>query len=253
MILQFTIVNPTASKIEHLGLGFFCDLDLDRFNDRIGFDSLMGMMYQYDAANGRYIGLMGVSPNEFAYTAAQNGTEFKRGFTTSDKFALADASGLNFAAGDAGDWYCTVSRRTDQIEAFGKRKMAIALAAGTTLSDLRTAMQSALNEYSLYLDVDDQQAALPTTMELDQNYPNPFNPQTTISFALNSAQMSRLDVYNVTGQKVRTLLDAQVQAGRHDIVWDGHDDTGRVVASGIYFYRLTTAEESQSRKMVFLK
>ena len=128
------------------------------------------------------------------------------------------------------------------------------MAAGESLEQLRIAAQAGINEYDISLDVDDDMwAALPTTMELSQNYPNPFNPETTIRFALTSAQHATLTVYNVTGQKVRTLVQGTIQAGQQSVVWDGRDDSGNAVASGIYFYRLSTDEETQSRKMVFLK
>jgi subtilisin family serine protease len=252
-IVQFEVRNPTPEKLDHLAIGFFCDLDIDRALDRIGFDSMMGMMYHYNPDLEIYIGFLGVSANEFSYLAAQNPGDGKQGFTTAEKFNMVDSYGLNIETGDAGDWYLTVSRTADQIEGFSSRKMAVIVAAGASLPELRAAAEAGMNAYDYYLDVDDEWAVLPTSMELRQNYPNPFNPQTTISFSLASAQDAALIVYNVTGQRVRTLVEGTVQAGEHSVVWDGRDEYGNSVASGIYFYRLTTEEETQSRKMVFLK
>ena len=89
---------------------------------------------------------------------------------------------------------------------------------------------------------------------LDQNYPNPFNPQTTIAFSLKERGRLRIDVFNVGGQLVRTLLDETRAAGSYtDVHWDGTDASRQPVASGVYFYKLTTKDFSQTRKMVLLK
>jgi PKD repeat protein len=96
-------------------------------------------------------------------------------------------------------------------------------------------------------------AVIPEQFELFQNYPNPFNPTTRIEFSLPQPGKVRLDVYNIAGQVVQTLIDGQLDAGYHGVVWDGRDGDGRPVASGIYFYRLQTADVTATRKMVLLK
>ncbi len=88
---------------------------------------------------------------------------------------------------------------------------------------------------------------------LEKNYPNPFNPSTTISFSIPSDMSCKLDVYNIRGQKVKTLLNENMMAGRHSIVWDGVDDNGRSVSSGVYFYRLATPNRNQTYKMLMIK
>jgi len=89
---------------------------------------------------------------------------------------------------------------------------------------------------------------------LHQNYPNPFNPETTIAFSLPEAGTADLAVFNQKGQLVRSLLSGQLlPAGASSLVWDGRDDQGNPVSSGIYFSRLTCAGKSVSRKMVLLK
>jgi hypothetical protein len=89
---------------------------------------------------------------------------------------------------------------------------------------------------------------------LEQNYPNPFNPQTTIAFSLKQRGRVRVDVYNVAGQLVKTLLNESRAAGSYtDVRWDGRDARSQTVASGVYFYKLVTDGFSQTRKMVLLK
>jgi flagellar hook assembly protein FlgD len=89
---------------------------------------------------------------------------------------------------------------------------------------------------------------------LDQNFPNPFNPLTTISYELARAVPVKLCVYDVAGRLVRGLRDGGVeQAGRHCVEWDGRDDRGLRVASGVYIYRLEAGDLVTTRRMVLLK
>ena len=114
-----------------------------------------------------------------------------------------------------------------------------------------------LIDYILFLptDVEDEQeSALPNRVELRQNYPNPFNPETAISFTLPEKSEVSLDIYNVLGRRVIRLIEnPSLPAGTHKIVWDGRDQNGRSLASGVYFYRLSVGNESHSRKMILLK
>ena len=90
--------------------------------------------------------------------------------------------------------------------------------------------------------------------ELHHNYPNPFNPETTISFSLSEqSSFVTLDIFNVRGQQVRTLVNEQLSSGFYTYVWDGKSDTGRSVTSGIYFYKMQNADYIRTRKMILLK
>jgi hypothetical protein len=95
--------------------------------------------------------------------------------------------------------------------------------------------------------------AVPATFSLEQNYPNPFNPTTHIGFALSKAGNVSLDIFNINGQKVASLVNGPMEAGQHDIQWDSKDSDGRPLASGIYFYRIKTAGFVDSKKMMLLK
>lgn len=93
----------------------------------------------------------------------------------------------------------------------------------------------------------------PTAFQLYQNYPNPFNPQTQIRYDLPVAGQVELVVYNVLGQRVRTLVDGFQDIGRKSVTWDGHDDSGGEAASGIYFYKLKADGFQKTMKMVLVK
>jgi len=93
-----------------------------------------------------------------------------------------------------------------------------------------------------------------------QNYPNPFNPATTIPFQVNSSRLivhspirTTLNIYNILGQRVRTLVDEEKLPGEYNVVWDGKDDKGNEVSSGIYFYRVKAGAEVMVKKMILVK
>jgi len=93
----------------------------------------------------------------------------------------------------------------------------------------------------------------PPSEELQQNYPNPFNPQTQIEFSLEEASQVSLVIYNLLGQKVITLVDEMVPKGKRKVHWNGDDESGNKVASGIYFYCLQAGELNEVRNMVMVK
>lgn len=86
-----------------------------------------------------------------------------------------------------------------------------------------------------------------------RSYPNPFNPSTTIAFEVDAAGHVDLSVYDSSGRLVRSLVSGELRSGRHTAVWDGRDDAGRSVASGVYFCKVDTPDSSDERKMVMLK
>ncbi len=95
--------------------------------------------------------------------------------------------------------------------------------------------------------------ALPKEFAMDQNYPNPFNPSTSIKFALPKDADVQLKVYDLLGREVRTLVNSDVKAGRHEVLWDGRNEMGAQVASGVYLYRITAGSFVSIKKMMMLK
>ena len=94
---------------------------------------------------------------------------------------------------------------------------------------------------------------LPGSFSLSQNYPNPFNPSTTIDFTVPKKGNVRIVVYNLLGQQVVTLVDQPMAAGVYRTVWEGCNEAGHAVASGIYFYRMEADNFVSTKKMVLLK
>ena len=104
-----------------------------------------------------------------------------------------------------------------------------------------------------------QEAQLPNEFGLSQNFPNPFNPATVIEYALPRASEVKIQIYNILGQKVRDLVDERQEPGYKTIHWDGKDQNGTEVSSGIYFYRIVahavhgSEDFVKSKKMTLLK
>src|SRR3989344_3718592 len=96
-------------------------------------------------------------------------------------------------------------------------------------------------------------AKLPQAYDISQNYPNPFNPSTTIKYELPELSNVRINIYNLRGQKVKTLVDRMQAEGTYSVEWDGIDENGKKVSSGVYLYRLETPEFIKTRKMVLIK
>lgn len=94
---------------------------------------------------------------------------------------------------------------------------------------------------------------IPRSYELAQNFPNPFNPGTVIEFSLPAAAKASVEVYNVLGDRVNSLVDRYLPAGKYRVNWDGVDSDGKPVASGVYFYRLNAGDFSDTRKMLLVK
>jgi hypothetical protein len=94
---------------------------------------------------------------------------------------------------------------------------------------------------------------VPRTYDLAQNYPNPFNPETNISYGLPEDATVVMKVYNVLGQEIRTLVNEQQPAGYYTVIWDGSNDNGEMVSTGVYIYRLTAGQYIASKRMVLVK
>jgi hypothetical protein len=124
---------------------------------------------------------------------------------------------------------------------------AVDLSAGTA-----TAQVEDLGSFQLRIG-GEPPGSVPTRLALEPAYPNPFNPSTRIAFTLPASGPVKMTVLNIRGQRVRVLADGLYPAGRHLLTWDGRDEGGRPVASGIYLYVLETPAGTRSRKMTLIR
>jgi len=95
--------------------------------------------------------------------------------------------------------------------------------------------------------------SVPKEYTLSQNYPNPFNPETKIDFTVTKPGVVKISIYNILGQKIRTLINQEFKAGAYNVTWDGRNDFGKVASSGTYLYSLETKDVRLTKKMIFMK
>ena len=124
-----------------------------------------------------------------------------------------------------------------------------------TANGNNTVLQVKLDKSNAVTSLEEQRTNLPEVVELYANYPNPFNPETNISFAINQDGFKnvQLEVYDIIGRKVRTLFNGLLDRGRYSFKWNGINDLNVNVASGLYFYKLKTANAIQTRKMTLIR
>ena len=100
---------------------------------------------------------------------------------------------------------------------------------------------------------DDPKSVVPSGYVLKQNYPNPFNPDTKIEFTIPASEQVSVNVYNLEGRLVKTLIDQEMRSGQHVVRWDGTNQVGTKVATGMYIYQLKTNSTVLHRRMTFVK
>jgi hypothetical protein len=117
----------------------------------------------------------------------------------------------------------------------------------------KTHTQSSSISVTVVVATDKSKTLLPEAFSLSQNYPNPFNSETVIKYALTEDCHVKLIIYNMLGQKVKTLVDEHQNAGFRIVQWNGRNDEGNEVASGLYLYRIETPNYSKNKKMILLR
>lgn len=159
----------------------------------------------------------------------------------------------------AADWFQQTSTGTDRI-----RVAAAGATAGNVLARIEVprgigdveVRNLVVNEFSFegasYV-LKGSESVLPDAYGLSDAYPNPFNPSTNISFSLPQSADIKLSVFNILGREVKTLATGTFEAGTHTVTWDGTNDAGGSVSTGLYLYRLETPEFTETKKMMLLK
>jgi len=179
------------------------------------------------------------------------------------------------------DWSQMVSLGPISLAPQESAEVAFAIVGGQGLDEFRANVTAAQVKYGCLCtgtEDEEEESILPEQFSLGQNYPNPFNPATTIAFDLSPQYQSlsysqqpgvdsepqvpqkkqvlsiptSLRIYNLRGQLVKTLIDDELSPGRYEFTWDGTDDKGRKVASGVYLYRLKTPQSQTTRRMILL-
>ena len=162
------------------------------------------------------------------------------------QFALPDARGVSVTAGEYSAWRQEGSQL--QLALVIEPGSGAVLVTVDGLSGAPEVLQASFNEGGIPV-----QAPRPLEFALAQNTPNPFNPSTVIRYTLPENAPVQLTVFSTTGQVIRTLVSAQVEAGSHQAVWDGRDDQGREVASGTYVCRIAAGRYNSAMRMTLAR
>jgi len=248
IIIRYRLVNTSLSTLSDLYFGFFSDFDLPGGSESLSYDPTLDLLLQ-SGDYGPVVGLVGLS-RIGVHTVLANGLA-KTGFTRSEQYDLI-AAAANTDLTTVGDLMSVLSGGPYRLAPGDSVEVVLALVAGATVEEIYDRAVRAREIYLMPTVVDYPQTSLPGGFCLHQNYPNPFNPTTTIAFELPVAGDVRMTVFNLLGQKVRTLHSGWLSAGTHSLDWDGRSDGGEA-ASGVYFYRLSAEGFNQSRKMVLLR
>jgi hypothetical protein len=113
---------------------------------------------------------------------------------------------------------------------------------------------ASIEKLDLMTDVDlEDDETSPSNFSLEQNYPNPFNPTTTISFKIPQKSKVLLEIFDIFGKRIKTLIDDELETGTYKVEWNGRDEKGNPLSSGIYIYRLSTGKVFLTKKMTLIK
>jgi hypothetical protein len=261
VICLFRITNTTGATLNGVIPGLIFDWDFMGINyatNSVAYDAPNRLGYVSDPSTANRVGvrvLNAEGTRSFrAITMSGTGADIHTN-TTKHNWLIGGFTQTALATRDIG---FLIASGPFTIGAGQTVKCAFAICAGTSQADLVAVGAAAQAKYDALLSgstaVAENSGALGPTYELKQNSPNPFNPSTRIAYRLPETGDATLRVYNLQGQRVRTLIDGPVAAGAGEVTWDGRDDAGQSAASGIYFYELRVGDQLiQSRKMHLLK
>ncbi len=231
--------------------GFLTDFDISD-NDSLFYDISLNFVYQ-KGSNNIYTGLVGLE-NVNSFNGFNNLNE-KIGFSNTEIMNIISSNSTNIDSPFEGDVMFIASSVAFSLMPEETFNFSFAFVVGDNLSDLYNNAVKAREKFDVVTSVEDDimNGLVPQKYILNQNYPNPFNPSTQINFSLAQAGQVQLDIFNVLGQKVKSLISGNLKTGSHTVEWEGLDKNGNSVAGGLYFYRLEVNGYSQSRKMLLLK
>jgi|GEM_PF-6155138 len=260
-LYHLEIINTSDTLIPNFGVGVFCDWDVGSYTTNLGnMDTTYKVFYQYDNAtpNMRF-GIMSIPFNSGlkGYELLDNNVYV---YPTADLvndsvWAIMSRGDFNTTgAGTPDDHSMLITFSLTNLDSGATRVEEFALFGYDSTQIGTDSLAKLINATVTYVRERSKEiASLPKTYELGQNFPNPFNANTQIRFSVPKASHVKLEVYDILGRKVKTLVDENLTAGFKQVVWDGKNENGDNVASGIYFYRIKAADYLTTKKMVLLK
>lgn len=269
VILEYKVANPYTAAIQGLYIGIYADWDIpDSLPTRnaVLYDQEMKLGYSYNPQQPQFGagGLMLLGDSRASgHRAVRNADYIHQGYSDNAIFSFMSGGFTRAEADSLDDWSQILSSGPHTIPAGDTLTVAWAFVVGDNIADLLTNAAAAATKYDETINLAAETAeqvsgapGLPKAFSLAQNHPNPFNPGTTIEYIIpddgNTRRVS-LNVYDIRGKLVATLVNAEQSGGSYSVEWNGTDRNGSQVASGVYFYRISADEFTSIRKMVLLK
>jgi hypothetical protein len=261
VIMKYKFKNTNTTAISNFYSGLFADWDIGANGDlnKADYDSLnqLGYVYRTDNNPNTYVGITLLSAGSPTYWAIDNDNAVAGnpwgiydGFTDAEKWqSLSSGIGRRQAGVTAGrDVAHVMGAGPFSIPAGGEITVAFALVAAHDLATLKLHAIAAKTKYNSTVSVNNYSNTVPTVYSLSQNYPNPFNPVTRIRFGLPERSNVSLRIYDMLGREISTLINGNLNAGSYETDWNGTN-----VSSGVYFYRLTTNNFTDTKRMILSK
>lgn len=269
VILEYRIKNPHPATLKNLYIGIYADWDIpDSLPSRnvVGYDETLRLGYMYNPREPHF-GFGGLSPVSdhvvSGHRAVRNSRYIHQGYSDNIAFGFMSGGFVRASSDSLDDWSEIMASGPHTIAPGDSITVAWALIVGDSREDLTANAVAAQTRYSQSLalaaepaEADPGRSELPRAFALAQNHPNPFNPSTTIEYSLpvEAKELQvRLSVFDLRGSLIAVLVDKVQSGGRYTVNWNGTDQRGRPVPSGVYFYRLQAGDFRAVRKMVVLK
>ncbi len=255
VILEYRLTNNSASAIPAMYTGIYCDFDIGEDSSRNmgNTDPSRNLTYLNEPLGNFYgIVLLGeTTPQNLTMVNNPLYVYPTSAVTDADKFDLLTGT-LSHPIGKVNDDWSMLTSSVMSLDANGGQGVvAYALVYGQSLTDLNFNADVAIAAYNPVAPITEDTPV--KLFRLGQNHPNPFNPTTSIRFTVEKEGPVELAVYDVSGRKIRTLVRDTRGPGDHVVTWDGTDQSGSRVPSGMYFYKLNSGGDSSTRKMTLVK
>ncbi len=263
ILFSYTIQNQGDETLTPFHFGFFFDWDIDggHYNtNMVNYDSGHRLSYVYDTGAGpdTYVGMAVLDDVGVSSRAIYNDQNHPQntswglydGFTDEEKWQSL-SGGAAFSQAGPADISHVISAGPFTLLPQTFITLHVALVAGNSLADLQNTVDR--GNHFLLTRLTNDEPTQPTDWQLSANYPNPFNAATSITYELPRAAAVRLEIFDLLGRHVKTLVDRAEAVGLHKVTWDGSDQQGLAMASGVYWYRLQAGSYSRSRKMLLIR
>jgi hypothetical protein len=250
IITEYTITNTGRVTLEGVLVAHWEDWDMpwDVAIDKVNFDRSRNLGYQFNGDDYRgqqVLSDMGV----FSFMALKNEDHvYPPNFTLEDKWSYMNAGIVDTAILVSTDCSIMITTGPYDIAPGASVVAAFGIVGGNGLEELQANASAAVERYGGETSVDDSDINQPKEFKLSQNYPNPFNATTILDFSIVQPGHVKLNVYNLLGQHIVTLVDDYYEAGVYNVTWDAGD-----MPSGAYFARLETEDHTANVKMMLLK